>query len=146
MKQEVALIWSGSLAIQQDSPNEWGKVSKPGDNGDSDSWFVVTLRHFFLEFRELQCTDGGRGGDGANLITTSSKQITREREERVTVEVKRDKIDRRVDVTIPLHTSQQNVHQVPKAGITIAIVPWCQLPISRVITGIHTNIEFEFIF
>ena len=74
-------------------------------------------RHFFLEFRELQCTDGradadGHGrtegeGDGANLITTSSEQITRERggkaereSERVTVEVKRDKIDRRHDVAV----------------------------------------------
>ena len=52
-------------------------------------------------------TDGRReDGDGANLITTSSKQITRERgerrreRERVTVEVKRDKIDRRHDVAV----------------------------------------------
>ena len=45
-------------------------------------------------------------GDGANLITTSSEQITREggerRRERVTVEVKRDKIDRRHDVAFIL--------------------------------------------
>ena len=50
-------------------------------------------------------TEGRRGdGDGANLITTSSEQITREggerRRERVTVEVKRDKIDRRHDVAV----------------------------------------------
>ena len=53
---------------------------------------MAALRHFFLEFRELQCTDtdgrtdgrrdGEGDGDGANLITTSSEQITRERGER----------------------------------------------------------------
>lgn len=69
------------------------RVSKRGDNGDSDSWFVVTLRHFFLEFRELQCTDGRRQ---LNYHLAQANN-TRKREQggrgRVTVEVKRDKID-----------------------------------------------------
>ena len=50
-------------------------------------------------------TEGEGDGDGANLITTSSEQITREgggKAERVTVEVKRDKIDRRHDVAVPI--------------------------------------------